>query len=206
MVIDLRNCVACGACSVVCSATNRIETNLWRRIVDCGLSEPPQRERLCVPMSCMHCSRPYCLEVCPTGATYSRSDGVVDVNSEKCIGCGFCILACPYRARVMVLHEEEDFDRCLEGGATSNAMSERVGVASKCNFCLPRIDDGLKKGLQPGIDQEATPMCVISCTAKALHFGDLDDPQSNVSRLIKENRSVRFREDLGAEPSMYYLV
>lgn len=205
MVIDLRKCVACGACSVVCSATNRVPTNLWRRIVDCGLGKAPQRERLCVPMSCMHCARPYCLEVCPTGATYSRGDGVVDVNSDKCIGCGYCILACPYRARVMVVHPAEDFDRCLEEGADSNAFAERVGVASKCNFCLPRIDAGLKKGLRPGDDREATPMCVISCTAQALYFGDLDDHHSNVSRLIRENRSVRLREDLGADPSMYYI-
>jgi phenylacetyl-CoA:acceptor oxidoreductase subunit 1 len=83
---------------------------------------------------------------------------------------------------------------------------DHIGVATKCNFCLPRVDAGLAQGLQPGLDPEATPACVISCSANALHFGDLDDPDSEVSQLIRENKTARLQEELGTDPAVYYIV
>ncbi|MDY7077383.1 MAG: 4Fe-4S dicluster domain-containing protein [Chloroflexota bacterium] len=200
MVIDLRKCIGCKACTIVCKRTNKVPTDCWRWIVDCGLSEPPERQRTFLPMSCMHCDEPPCMAVCPTGATYQRHDGVVDVYHELCVGCGYCIVACPYRARSIVFHQKPGVaDHDLD-------HTEHLGVATKCNFCLPLVDAGLTQGLQPGLDPDATPACVLSCSANALHFGDLDDPDSEVSRLIRENKTARLQEELETEPSVYYIV
>ncbi|MCL4475988.1 MAG: 4Fe-4S dicluster domain-containing protein [Nitrospirae bacterium] len=163
---------------------------------------------MCLPMSCMHCGKPPCLDVCPTGATYRRSDGIVDIKYEICVGCGYCILACPYLARTIVFHNGDDFETDVtyrESGKPSPSISF-TGVCSKCDFCLPRVDAGLAKGLEPGLDLEASPMCVVSCTAGALHFGDLDDPDSMVSQMLRENKTACLQEDLGTYPSVYYIL
>jgi len=194
MVIDLRKCIGCGACALVCGQVNKMPTNLWRRVFDCGISETPERQRTCLPMSCMHCSKAPCHEVCPTAATFRRDDGIIDINYELCIGCGYCMVACPYMARSIVFQNEYD------------SGADRIGVCSKCNFCLPRIDSGLVKGLKPGLDSEASPMCVVSCAADALCFGNLDDPDSAVAQLIRENKAVSLQEELGTDPAVYYLV
>ncbi len=208
MVIDLRNCIGCGACAVSCGMTNTTETNMWRRVFDCGTLTNPEKRRLSLPMSCMHCHIPPCHKVCPTTATYIRDDGIVDIDPAKCIGCGYCIVACPYLARVIIIRNDalqEDRvmttspDKHLEGKDYRN-------VATKCNFCKQRVDKGLAKGLEPGTDLEATPVCVVNCTAGALHFGDLDNPQSEVSRLLKESRVMCLQEEIGTQPSVYYIV
>ncbi|MDL2121675.1 MAG: 4Fe-4S dicluster domain-containing protein [Deltaproteobacteria bacterium] len=207
MVIDLRKCIGCKACTVVCEETNQVPPNRWRRVNDCGISEYPERQRLFLPMSCMHCGEPPCLEVCPTTATYRRPDGIVDINYELCVGCGYCILACPYQART-IFHDESNFETGtkLQKPGLADPNIDRIGVCTKCNFCLPRVDAGLAKGLQPGLDPEASPACVISCSANALNFGDLDEPDSVVSRLIRENKTARLQEELGTDPSVYYIV
>ena len=208
MVIDLRKCVGCGICAVVCGRTHKVETNFWRRVVDCGVGAPPERQRMCLPLSCMHCSQPPCLEVCPTTATFQRSDGVVDINSELCVGCGYCIVACPYMARSIIFHSEYDFEDNMQPKA-QNAPGEnqsKIGVCTKCNFCSPKVNTGLEKGLTPGVDADATPACVLSCTGEALHFGDLNDPDSAVSKLIQENDTTCLQEELGTEPSVYYIL
>jgi phenylacetyl-CoA:acceptor oxidoreductase subunit 1 len=197
MVIDLRKCIGCRACAIACKQTNEVPLDCWRRVVDCGISEPPERQRTFLPMSCMHCNEPPCLEVCPSGATYRRPDGIVDIQHELCVGCGYCIVACPYQARAVIVDPEPD--------ATSPVL-DHIGAATKCNFCLPRVDDGLAQGLRPGLDAEATPACVVACSANALHFGDLDDPDSEVSWLIRENGTARLQEELGTDPSVYYVV
>ncbi len=207
MVIDLRKCIGCGACTSVCSQTNKIVSNMWRRVVDCGISGPPERQRLCLPMSCMHCSKPPCLEVCPTTATYRRADGIVDINYDLCVGCGHCIVACPFQSRSIIFNNGSDSEEDMpQESSMANSNLDRIGACSKCNFCLPRVDAGMAKGLRPGIDPEATPVCVISCTAKALHFGNLDDPNSVVSQLIRENKTARLQEELETDPSIYYII
>lgn len=205
MVIDLRKCIGCLSCTTVCTETNKLPGNIWRRVLDCGVSGSPERQRTSLPMNCMHCSEPSCLKVCPTTATKQRPDGIVDINYEQCVGCGYCIVACPYEARTIIESEIEDVTIFQESDKT-NSKPDRIGVCTKCNFCLPRVDAGLKQGLKPGIDTEATPVCVITCISDSMHFGNLDDPDSNVSRLIKDNKTLRLQEKLGTEPSIYYII
>ena len=93
---------------------------------------------------------------------------------------------------------------CLSKGLA--VQLDRIGVATKCNFCLPRVDAGLQKGLNPGVDPDASPVCTGSCIANALHFGDFDDPNSSVSRMVRENSVARMSEELGTDPFLYYIV
>lgn len=208
MVIDLRNCIGCGACAVSCARANTTETNMWRRVFDCGTSATVERRRLSLPMSCMHCRVPPCHKVCPTTATYIRDDGIVDIDSKKCIGCGYCIVACPYLARVIILRNDAlQEKRVMTTSVKENLMEDNhCSVATKCNFCMHRVDEGLANGLEPGLDPEATPACVVNCTANALHFGDLDNPQSEVSLLLQESRVMCLQEELGTRPAVYYIV
>lgn len=206
MVIDLRKCIGCKACATVCKQTNQVPPESWRRIVDGGVSASPARQRTFVPMSCMHCSEPPCLDVCPTGATYRRPDGIVASNYDLCVGCGYCVVACPYLSRTIIFRHEFVLDAEAPLELATTTSPDRIGVATKCDFCTPRVDAGLAQGLQPGLDPEATPACVLSCTTEALHFGDLDDPESVVSQLIRENKTVRIHEEMGTNPSVYYIV
>ena len=203
MVIDLRKCIGCLSCTTVCTETNKLPGNIWRRVLDCGVSGSPERQRTSLPMNCMHCSEPSCLKVCPTTATYQRSDCIVDINYERCVGCGYCIVACPYEARSIIEVEEKSISQ--ESDKT-NSRPDRTGVCTKCNFCLPRVDAGLAEGLQPGLDSEASPVCVNTCVSNALHFGNLDDPDSEVSQLIRENKTLRLQEECGTDPSVYYII
>ena len=183
IVADLRRCVGCQTCTAACKQANGTPPGVqWRRVLDLESGEYPEVKRAFVPVGCMHCDDPPCMHVCPSTATRKRADGIVTIDYDLCIGCGYCMVACPYDARAKV-----------------------DGVATKCTFCVDRIDAGLAKGLQPGVDPEATPACVNSCIAKALHFGDADDPESNISALLAENQSFRMHEDLETGPNIYYL-
>lgn len=207
MVIDLRKCVGCQTCTIACKQTNNTPPQVfWRWVADIETGEYPDVNRRFVPMGCQHCSNPPCLEVCPTTATYKRPDGIVDINYNLCIGCAYCIVACPYLARNIVFETKSYYETGLIPPEETLAHPDRIGVATKCNFCLPRVDEGLKNGLKPGVDPDATPMCVGSCISNAMHFGDLEDPESIVSRYIAENETVRLSEELGTESAMYYIV
>jgi phenylacetyl-CoA:acceptor oxidoreductase 27-kDa subunit len=205
MAIDLRKCFGCGACVVACAEANKITSNHWRRVFTCGVSAPPERRRSYLPLNCMHCVKPPCETVCPTTATFRRPDGIVDIDHEKCIGCGYCITACPYYARVILFMNDYDLEALIMTGRSATSAPDYRGVATKCCFCRPRIDRGLAKGLTPGVDPEATPACVNHCTAGAMCFGNLDDPQSKVAQLIRENRPLCLQKSLGTEPKVYYL-
>jgi phenylacetyl-CoA:acceptor oxidoreductase subunit 1 len=154
----------------------------WRRVLDLETGEYPDVKRVFMPTGCMHCDDPPCMTVCPSTATRKRADGIVTVDPDLCIGCAYCAVACPYEAR----HKID-------------------GIATKCTFCVERIDYGTANGLIPGIDPDATPACVNSCIAGALHFGDAEDAQSNVSQLLAENQHFRVHEELGTGPGFYYL-
>jgi len=153
----------------------------------------------------MHCEKPPCLEVCPTGATYCRSDGIVGIDENRCLGCGYCEVACPYHARTIFHEKVELVISAKMSAAGSKEYPRQVGVSVKCNFCLPKVENGVARQLTPGVDPEATPDCVLACSGNVLHFGDLNDPQSNVSRLLRENKAVRLQESLGTEPSIFYI-
>lgn len=191
MVADLRRCVGCQTCTAACKHANATAPDIqWRRVLDIEVGEFPEVRRTFVPTGCMHCAEPPCMHVCPSLATGQRADGLVTIDYELCIGCAYCAVACPYQARFKV---------------TGRDIPERIGVAQKCTFCIDRIERGLAAGLTPGVDAEATPACVNSCIADALHFGDRDDPDSNVSRLLADNRHFTMHEELGTDPGFHYL-
>ena len=205
MIADLRRCVGCQTCTAACKHANATPPGVqWRRVLDIEVGEYPEVKRAFVPTGCMHCDDPPCMRVCPTTATRKRADGIVTIDYDLCIGCAYCAVACPYDARFKV-----DAPSFAYGKPTQNETQrfddKRIGVATKCTFCVERIDAGLEKGLKPGADPEATPACVNSCIAQALHFGDIEDPDSNVSQLLAENQSFRLHEELGTGPRFYYL-
>jgi molybdopterin-containing oxidoreductase family iron-sulfur binding subunit len=142
----------------------------------------------------MHCKNPPCVPVCPTGASQKRdADGIVFVDGDVCVGCRACVMSCPYGARYF-----QDDDRNYFG-AEPNAYEERryaahsVGVVEKCDFCRHRLAEGKE------------PACSANCMCKARIFGDLDDPSSEVSRLIREEGGFQLNPELGTDPSVYYL-
>lgn len=205
LVSDLRRCVGCQTCTAACKHANGTPPDVqWRKVLDIEIGEFPDVSRVFVPVGCMHCDEPPCQEVCPTTATYKRADGIVDIDYDKCIGCAYCVMACPYQARYKV-----DGPSWAYGEQTAlekqRPYEKRIGVAQKCTFCVDRIDEGVAKGLTPGVDPEATPACVNSCPSAGLIFGDLDNPDSNVSKLLRENETFRMHEELGTGPNIYYL-
>jgi len=206
MVADLRRCVGCQTCTAACKHANATPPDVqWRRVLDMEVGEYPEVRRTFVPVGCMHCDDPPCMTVCPSTATRKRPDGIVTIDYDLCIGCSYCAVACPYQARF-----KTDRASFAYGGKPSAAEAQRfderrLAVATKCTFCVDRIDAGLEKGLTPGVDPEATPACVNSCIAGALHFGDVEDPRSNVSRMLAETPHFRMHEELGTGPRIYYL-
>ena len=210
MVIDLRKCVGCSTCREVCNRANENSwENNWRRVIEAIEDNPggnPGKGKFYLTMSCMHCDNPPCQGACPTGATRSRPDGIVEIRENLCVGCGACIVSCPYRARSICT------DDAIRGKELSNRDEkersdiDRIGICTKCNFCSQIVDAGLQKGLRPGEDPEATPLCARFCIAGALYFGDLDDKKSTVSKLIRENKITRLLEKMGTDPKIYYIL
>jgi phenylacetyl-CoA:acceptor oxidoreductase subunit 1 len=147
----------------------------------------------------MHCANAPCVEVCPTTASYTRDDGIVGLDYDKCIGCGYCIMACPYDARVL----------SPLGKIALRVPDNQCGTAeidTKCTLCAPKIDQGIADGFRPGIDAAATPECVVTCSAKALTFGDLNDVESPVSRLLRTRKHRMLLEELHTVPSIRFLL
>jgi phenylacetyl-CoA:acceptor oxidoreductase 27-kDa subunit len=205
MVADLRRCVGCQTCTAACRHANATPPGVqWRRVLDIEEGEYPDVTRAFVPVGCQHCDDPPCLDVCPTTATKKRADGIVTIDYDICIGCAYCAVACPYQARSKTTKPKFAYGAPMES-ERKRYDDARLGVATKCTYCVDRIDAGLARGERPGVDAEATPACVNSCIAQALVFGDLDDPQSNVSRLLAENVHFRMYEELGTGPGFYYL-
>ena len=206
MVVDLNRCVGCQTCTIACKHHNDTPPGVqWRRVLDVEQGEYPNVERLFLVTGCQHCAEPPCVPVCPTGATRQRADGLVTMDYDTCIGCGYCAVACPYQART-IAHEREWYFGAPSLQEERVFHEERVGVASKCTFCVDKIDEAAETpGIVPGLDLEATPACAASCIAQALHFGDFADPESNVSRLAAENAHFRMHEELGTEPGIRYL-
>ena len=205
MIADLRRCVGCQTCTAACKQANATPPGVqWRRVLDMETGVYPDVKRSFVPVGCMHCADPPCMHVCPSTATRKRADGIVTIDYDLCIGCAYCAVACPYQARYKV--DDAQFAYGESTAAEEKRFDPaRIGVATKCTFCSERIDAGIAKGLKPGVDPEATPACVNSCIAGALHFGDVQDKASNVSQLLAENQFFRMHEELGTEPGFYYL-
>ena len=200
MVIDLKRCYGCYSCVMACKQANCTPPGVfWSRVLRGEMGDYPNSVRQALPVLCMQCEEPDCMKVCPTGATYQTEDGIVRVDKNKCIGCKYCMMACPYGARYTVPEYKSYFP---EGLPISDyemfcmlAWEEKSGngVSTKCDFCIDRRAGG------------KDPACVEVCPAKARVFGDLDDPASEISYLIKTKRGFVLRPEVGTEPKVYYL-
>jgi phenylacetyl-CoA:acceptor oxidoreductase subunit 1 len=206
MIADLRRCVGCQTCTASCKHTNATLPEVqWRKVLDMESGEYPDVSRTFVPVGCMHCGDPPCMQVCPSTAIRQRDDGIVIINDDLCIGCGYCVLACPYQALDKVERPSYAYGREPAPHEAVRMEHGRIGVAQKCTFCSDRIDNGREQGLTPGVDPGATPACVNSCIADALHFGNIENPESNVSELLRENEHFRMHEELETDSGFYYL-
>lgn len=210
MVIDLKKCVGCYACVIACKQEHFLPPNISLNTVLAGeTGEYPQAKKVIYPVLCGQCENPVCVDVCPTKASYKREDGIVAIDPDKCTGCQYCVLFCPYHQRTY--YEGYNNEHFPGQGLTEPELigqklcPHQEGTVLKCDFCRDRIDEGLKNGLKPGAAPEATPACVNACMCKARVFGDLDDPESEVSVLIKEENGYCMNPEFGAKPSVYYI-
>ncbi len=210
MVIDLKRCIGCYSCMIACKQENFLPPDVfWTRILTSERGEYPQTITHTIPVLCNHCKEAVCVKVCPAGATTQRPDGIVDIDYDKCAGCGYCVIACPYQQRTLYVDAKREY--FPDQGLTElEAIGRQLrpfqpGTAVKCTFCAEKIDEAIQKGRRPGVDREATPACVNQCPVKARHFGDLDDPGSRISMLIRQRKGFRLHPELGAEPSVYYI-
>ena len=208
MAVDLGRCVGCQTCTIACKMENGLPpSTLWRTVLDLESGTFPDVNRTFLPLTCMQCQDPPCHDACPTTATRVREDGIVWIADDICIGCGSCVVACPYQARHLIPEEKYYYGEATEPEvATYNR--ERVGICTKCHFCHHKFDNA-PEGVVPGEHPEYTPACSSSCIADAIIFGDLDNPDTRISRLIREHegkgKPVRLLEHLETNPSVYYL-
>lgn len=174
MVIDTRRCSGCHSCSIACKSEFDVPlgyTRSWVEYTEKGTF--PNVSRAFLPRLCNQCSDPQCVSVCPTGATYKREeDGIVVIDEDICIGCKYCLHACPYDARF---------------------INPETGSADKCDFCAHRVSQGVM------------PSCVNTCPGKARIFGDLNDPNSEISRVLSANKVSVLRPEMGTKPNVFYI-
>jgi Fe-S-cluster-containing dehydrogenase component len=203
MVIDQSKCTGCGYCTNACCANNDVNPeDPWNVVSETGQLAG---HFVYVARPCMHCEKAPCVEVCPVKASYYRDDGIVMMDYDRCIGCRYCQVACPYDARSFNWKVYEEKNPTVPEWGEPEVERRPRGVVEKCSFCHQRIDRGLELGLTPGVDDGATPACCVVCPTGARVFGDLNDPNSNVSLLLKNNSHYRLRENLGTGPRVYYL-
>jgi tetrathionate reductase subunit B len=174
MVIDSTKCVHCHACTLACQNQNSLApTENFNRLEEREQGIFPNYSKRIIPVQCQHCDNPPCVSVCPVGASYKRKDGVVMVNFETCIGCKYCILACPYSVRVVNTAE---------------------GYVHKCTFCIEFVEQGQK------------PACVTTCPMGVRTFGDLNDPDDPLRKLIAGKKMVLLLKEMNTGPSIYYIT
>lgn len=198
MVFDLKRCIGCNACVVACKQENSLPDGVFfTRTLSEEYGVYPGVKRVYIPTLCNHCDDAPCEKVCPSGATYTREDGIVMVDQDKCIGCASCAVACPYDQRTQL--EGEKFKEGLFGQGTLTPFEESgyqrwtPGTFTKCDFCSGRVDAGLK------------PACVVTCPTDARIFGDLDDPNSEPSELIRERNGQPPLPGMSTRPKVYYV-
>ncbi len=199
MLIDTNKCAdGCNDCVAACDKENGIDLvnkpegaddALWERQRPHWIRHVKLKDNITgritnLPMMCQHCEYPPCVDVCPTGASFKRADGIVMVDRHICIGCRYCMMACPYKARSFI-HAEvaEKLTHTPRG----------KGCVESCNFCVHRLDNG-----------QTTTACQDACKHKAIVFGDLNDPGSEVSKALKQYPSVQIRDDLKLNTGVRY--
>lgn len=206
MVIDTRKCVGCHGCTVACIAENKLPPGVvYRPVLTEEIGTFPNVNMRFTPRPCMQCDEPPCVPVCPVNATWKRPDAIVAIDYDNCIGCGYCITACPYNARTRDLGENytdgtpfvqpyeqkpnfeygKNWDRSHHGSPSGNAR--------KCQFCVHRLEYGM------------LPECVTTCIGRATFFGDANDPKSLVSELAVQPNAMRLLEERGTKPRVLYL-
>lgn len=190
MLIDTTKCASgCDACVKACNTENGITETVadvrqgsqWIRKID--LKDPKTGRTHSLPMLCQHCEHPPCVDVCPTGASMKRADGIVLVDRHICIGCRYCMMACPYKARSLVHQPLTEQNPEVPRG---------VGCVESCTFCVHRVDKG------------QTPACVEACPEQAMLFGDLNDPNSEIAQRIAKEATTLVRADLKLNQGVRY--
>ncbi len=192
MLIDTTQCAeGCDECVTACSKENgwpaaKTPTDVqWIRKVE--LKQVSSGRQISLPMMCQHCADPPCVEVCPTNASFKRADGIVLVDKHRCIGCRYCMMACPYKARSFVHEPVIDHDSYMPRGQ---------GTVESCTLCVHRVD------------RDEQPACVEACAKaghRALLFGDLNDPKSEISQRISSVATSKLRADLGLDPGFSFV-
>jgi Fe-S-cluster-containing dehydrogenase component len=205
MFIDINKCIGCQYCTFACQAINNLGDDMRYCVVT--TEELPNGKEYFLSRPCMHCSEAPCVHVCPVQATYHRPDGIVAMDYDRCIGCRYCQVACPYDARVFNWHEPIKTSPQSPNFGMQEVPNRPRGVVEKCTFCAHRIDAGLERGMVPGVDPQATPACVVICPTGARVFGDMTDPESPISKALEAAKVViRLREEeLSTEPSVFYV-
>ncbi len=188
MLIDTNQCKSgCNDCVTACNSENGLsgETKTtdaqWIRKIE--IKDISSGRELSLPMMCQHCEHPPCVDVCPTTASFKRADGIVLVDKHRCIGCRYCIMACPYKARSFVHEPLHDQNPDVPRGK---------GTVESCTLCVHRVDQGLQ------------PACAEACPNKAILFGDLNDLQSEIAKKVRTVASVQVRADLRLNPGVRY--
>ena len=188
MLIDTANCAeGCKDCVTACNKENGLSGGLaptdsqWIRKIE--IKDVSAGRSFALPMMCQHCEEPPCVDVCPTGASFKRADGIVLVDKHRCIGCRYCMMACPYKARSFVhepLHNQNP------------DVPRGKGTVESCTLCVHRIDAGKQ------------PACAEACPNKSILFGDLNDRNSEIAKKLRTVASVQVRSDLGLNPGIHY--
>lgn len=200
MAVNVERCQGCHTCAVACKMNNNLPKNIWRNriVTDGGLGVDTSRgeypaalHKQWIPTACQHCDNPPCAPVCPVEATSVRDDGIVVVDTEACIGCGACVAACPYGARQ--LNESELEYYCDHAMGDADAPTHIDGTVEKCDFCLHRLERG------------EAPACMEHCPGHARYWGDLDDPESEISLFLAEHAPQLLLEEAGTGPNCYYV-
>ncbi len=200
MVIDLAKCKNAKKCVSSCSKMHHVSgENAWLKVYK--MQDNPNSAPYWQPTLCMHCDEPPCVKVCPVDATFKRRDGIVLIDNQRCIGCRFCMAACPYSTRVFNWSEPEKINEpgCCDYSPETGVPHE-MGTVSKCDFCPDKVA------------KNELPDCVTACPNGVFYFGDkYEDTVTNgeetvrLSALLKEKSGYRLMEELGTAPNVYYL-
>jgi len=216
MVIDLDRCTGCQACVMACKAENNVpavgakeanrgRTISWMQVLTEVDEHDPLGKVRFLPRPCLHCDDPPCTRVCPVYATYRNPEGIVAQIYARCIGCRFCMAACPYNAKYFNWRTY-----LTEGPGQNPDVSVRSkGVVEKCTFCHHRLQKARERALAEGREMEPgeyIPACAEACPTRAIVFGDLSDPDSEVAKLARSPRAFRLQEELGTRPKVIYLT
>jgi Fe-S-cluster-containing dehydrogenase component len=199
MLIDLKRCIGCDACTIACKQEQGTPPNvMFARVFSREYGKFPKTKKFFLPILCNHCEDPPCMKACPSHAIQKRKDGIVYVDEDKCCGAQACVSACPYGA---IYYPEERsmkyFDEATELEKYQFEKKIKLPVAMKCNFCSHRVDNGME------------PACVVTCPTGCRIFGDLDDPKSKPSLYLKERNPqetpLPLRPEANTRPNVLYL-